>query len=522
MFSFTRRPSPIARDVDDNEKDEKLAADAVISASLEDDEHLASEGIDAETWHYTMDEIQNYEIDPELNARVLRKLDSRVLVLVFFMYLFSALDRGNLSNAQTDGMTKDLHFVGNQYNVMLSAFFVPFCTMAIPGALMTKRFGPHRMLPLYMIGWGSMAMLNAACKNYGGVVAVRMILGMFEGFFGPSLAVFLSLYYTRAEMGKRMAAWYSSAAISGAFSGLLSYGIFRIKSHLKGWQILFLLEGGLTLLTALISVLVLPPHPTKCKFLTKEEKKAAVMRLLKDASYKVNAPWDWNEVFLPLKDWKFYVWMAYALCYGTGASTASTFLAQILGRFHYSTVKTNLYTVAPNVVSAVTLWITVFSSDYFRERSLHLMTANSMTFVGCLALALLPVTNVHAGYAMCFLISMGAFTPTCIFHTWHNNNDPNENGRAFRTGVMTFAANAGGIVSANIFLQTEAPKYTRALIVSAAMEATGIFILICLRTYMWLDNRKRNKAQGVNWTTKDVPTAALHEGPKNPSFRHFL
>lgn len=45
-------------------------------------------------------------------------------------------------------------------------------------------------------------------------------------------------------MGKRMAIYYSSTALSGAFSGLLAFAIFRIKSeHIKGWQILFIIEG---------------------------------------------------------------------------------------------------------------------------------------------------------------------------------------------------------------------------------------------------------------------------------------
>ena len=57
-------------------------------------------------------------------------------------------------------------------------------------------------------------------------------------------------FYTRAELGKRMAAWYSMVAVSGAFSGLLAFGLFQVKSSLKGWQLLFLLEGGLTLVLA--------------------------------------------------------------------------------------------------------------------------------------------------------------------------------------------------------------------------------------------------------------------------------
>lgn len=38
---------------------------------------------------------------------------------------------------------------------------------------------------------------------------------------------------------------------------------------------------------------------------------------------------------------------------------------------------------------------------------------------------------------------------------------------------------------------------------------------------MTIENRRRNKAQNVSWQSKDVPTEALAEGPKNPMFRYF-
>lgn len=48
------------------------------------------------------------------------KFDLRILPMLACMYLFNALDKGNLGNAKTDGMDKDLNFKGNQYNTMLS------------------------------------------------------------------------------------------------------------------------------------------------------------------------------------------------------------------------------------------------------------------------------------------------------------------------------------------------------------------------------------------------------------------
>lgn len=41
------------------------------------------------------------------------------------MYLFSALDLENVSNAKPDHKNQDLGFMGNQWNLMLTMFFIP-------------------------------------------------------------------------------------------------------------------------------------------------------------------------------------------------------------------------------------------------------------------------------------------------------------------------------------------------------------------------------------------------------------
>jgi hypothetical protein len=61
-----------------------------------------------------------------------RKFDFRLLPVLAIMYLFNALDKGNLGNAKTDKMDVDLHFKNNQYNIMLSVFYVPYVLFALP------------------------------------------------------------------------------------------------------------------------------------------------------------------------------------------------------------------------------------------------------------------------------------------------------------------------------------------------------------------------------------------------------
>lgn len=71
-------------------------------------------------------------------------------------------------------MTVDLNFPSNGYGVMLSTFYITFSTLAIPGVMLTRKIGPRWTIPGYMIGWGSMAMFNAACTNFAEVLIVRL------------------------------------------------------------------------------------------------------------------------------------------------------------------------------------------------------------------------------------------------------------------------------------------------------------------------------------------------------------
>lgn len=98
---------------------------------------------------------------------------------------------------------------------------------------------------------------------------------------------------------------------------------------------------------------------------------------------------------------------------------------------------------------------TAYASDRARERGLPLASALALVIVGCLLLSTLPATGgggdtIGPAYFATFLITMGAYTPSCLFHAWHQCNDPSEDGRAFRVGSLTFLANTGGFVSANV------------------------------------------------------------------------
>ncbi|GMF75069.1 unnamed protein product [Aspergillus oryzae] len=307
---------------------------------------------------------------------------------------------------------------------------------------------------------------------------------------------------------------------SGAFSGLIAFGVFQIKENLPGWKYLFLIEGGATIIIATFAAWWLPLSGSKCHWFNEAESQVAQMRLLQDGSVRTTDRLSITEALGALLDWRVLVWAVSCFCFGVAQSSVSNFLPQMVALQGYSAVKTNLYTVAPYCVGTVVLWIIAKSSDHFRERSFHLAAALIITFIGYVILATVdPNTNKGVAYFACFLLAAGAFVPSSIFHSWHTNNVTHESQRAATVGFLVGSANCAGIPSSLSFKAETAPRYMPALIVNCVFLLVGACVVIGLGTWFRLDNRRRDKEQGVRLTAGDVATQNLVGGWKDPNWR---
>lgn len=52
----------------------------------------------------------------------------------------------------------------------------------------------------------------------------------------------LAIFYTKNEVGLRMAYWFGFAAVAGAFGGLIAFGVQQAHSSIANWRLLFIIE----------------------------------------------------------------------------------------------------------------------------------------------------------------------------------------------------------------------------------------------------------------------------------------
>ena len=158
---------------------------------------------------------------------------------------------------------------------------------------------------------------------------------------------YLTIFYKRDELAFRLATFYGSATIAGAFSGLVAFGVFQIDDpKVAGWKWLMIIEGGCTILLAAFALFWLPASPSTCPWFTKEEKVVAINRMLDDGSVTTDEKIDFRSSMQHIMNWRIMVYAVMAFAYGTAGAFVGNFTPQLVSRLGYSKVKTNLYTVA--------------------------------------------------------------------------------------------------------------------------------------------------------------------------------
>lgn len=93
------------------------------------------------------------KLDPSLERKLLLKVDLRVVPALWFLFLVSFVDRGNLGNAKIEGLEDSLGMTGNDYNVALQVFTISYVVFGLPANIVFKRYGP-KVLSIMMFAWG--------------------------------------------------------------------------------------------------------------------------------------------------------------------------------------------------------------------------------------------------------------------------------------------------------------------------------------------------------------------------------
>jgi hypothetical protein len=156
----------------------------------------------------------------------------------------------------------------------------------------------------------------------------------------------------------------------------------------------------------------------------------------------------------------------------------------------YSGVNATLMSVPPFVVGTVGLTIFVYSSDRFRERSLHTVAGMLLGLIGCAVMAASSDPKLRYGFAHVCL--SGVFAGGPLIAVWLAGNTPWKAARSFVLGLNGWA-NLAGVIAGQLFKGSYAPSYAYPLTVTMILTAVGMLGFVFVRVMYMLENRKRRK-----------------------------
>ena len=104
---------------------------------------------------------------------------------------------------------------------------------------------PHIYISLCVLSWGVVASLQSLTTSFGGLLVLRLLLGVSEAAFSPGVPFYLSHFYRRDELALRAGIQLSAAPLASSFAGSLAWLITWLgsASPIAPWRLLFLVSG---------------------------------------------------------------------------------------------------------------------------------------------------------------------------------------------------------------------------------------------------------------------------------------
>ncbi|KAJ9164655.1 MFS general substrate transporter [Coniochaeta hoffmannii] len=464
--------------------------------------------------------LQKYtkEERDQLELKLKRKIDLRLMPAIIIMYILNYIDRNNIAAAKLGGLYEDLHLKDVEFQTAVSILFVGYLLMQIPSNLFLNKIGkPAIYLPTCMIVWGMISAATAACKNAAGLLAVRFFLGFVEAAYFPGCLYYLSCWYRRSELGFRTAVLYSGALISGAFSGLIAAGITSGMDGTRGlraWKWLFIIEGVITIALAFAAFFILPNFPRTTSWLTEEERALAAWRLEDDIGEDdwIDSEHQtfWKGAKLAFMDIKTYVLMVLLFCI-VASGTVTNFFPIVVKTLHYNNINTLLLTAPPYVLAVITTYLNAMHADRTGERYWHITIP---LWVAIVAYIIAATTNhIAPRYLAMMLMPSSVYTGYVVALAWISNTMPRPPAkRAAALAFINAVSNTSSIYASYMYPASADPGYTVAFAVNCCTAFIAIVAATVLRFILVRLNRKLDAGIFVEGAINALPGEAAAHG----------
>ncbi|KAI8149791.1 major facilitator superfamily domain-containing protein [Fennellomyces sp. T-0311] len=429
-------------------------------------------GSDSPILMHDLNDQDDVWIDPKHEKAFLNRLDKRLLGFAMLGNMVKALDNSNLGSAFISGMEEELNITGLQYNWMTVLFMAGYLTMQIPSNMMLSKLRPSIYLPTLEIIWTVLTLAMACVQSVNGVYVIRVLLGLSEAGFYPGIVFLLGTWYTKRELGKRMALLTICGSLGNGMSGVVQAIMLKSMEGvlgISGWRWMFVFDACVTATLAWFGRFYLPDYPHNTRWLNNKERDIAMRRVDDDASSKLDGGLllatkqssTIGSVRKLIRNKYLYLfvlgWASLQLALG-----ASHVIGIVMRKVGFDAVTANLLTT-PCMLTTMTAGLcNGFISDRMRTRFWCILCPAIVGFFGLTMLSkfVQPFPFLYASF-VCMHAGLGS--TTSIVMTWASETISRDIGvRALAIATMNTSASIMWLWSPLVLWPvTDAPRYRK-------------------------------------------------------------
>ncbi|KAI5922343.1 allantoate permease [Camillea tinctor] len=491
--------------------------------------HSSEEISAAASARYLDENYQLFKDTQELDAseeevkKVVRKIDVRVVPILFMIYLLQYLDKNSINFANAYGLQKGTNLHGQDYSWLGSIFYFGYLVAQLPATILMQRLPIGKFVSYTTIVWGIILMTTPACTSFAGIATNRFLLGFTEAAVNPGFVLIMSIWYTSSEQPLRLEAYYCTNGLATMFGGLIGYAVGHITTGLARWMYVFLIFGALSLAQGIISLLLLPDVPATAQFLTPKERTIAIDRVARNKQGVKNQHFKKYQAIQCLKDPKTWILFVMAIGAQVPNSAITSFTSLIISSFGFDTLGTQYMQIPGGAIQFLALIIGgwVCSRWPRGSRCPTMIVANTICIIGAALLVKLPNENKWGRLValwLCFFQGLGfSMSLTMI-----SSNIAGSTKKQLTAAILFVGYCVGNIIGPQTFRDTEAPYYHSAYIAMLGGYTVKLVMILVLYVYMYLANRARDAAGDTD--EKAAVEAGMHDQTEldNKGFRYSL
>ncbi|KAF7313734.1 MFS general substrate transporter [Mycena chlorophos] len=470
--------------------------------------------------------VKTTQFSEEYNLKLRRKLDLLIPPLCAAVYFTQFLDKTSLNYASIMGFPIA---PGTNYNLISAGFYFGFLVFEFPTVYIAQKLRIAKYLGANIILWGIVLMLHAIPTSFGPFFALRFLLGMCECCVAPILILIISMvgslisafdeinlilslsqFYKKNEQASRISWFYVMNGCTQIFGGFVAYGIsFYSGTRLAPYKIIYILLGGLAIVVGICVLIWLPDSPVHARFLTKEERIAALERVRNDQGGTENKTIKREQIFEALLDIRTWLVVLSTILTSIPNGALSNYSNIIIKGFGYTAKQTLILNTPAGAIAAISTLFCGWYSDKKNERQTPIIMALIPTIVGMAMLVGLNNSG-NKGALLFGIYLIGTFgSSLSTIYAYNASNTSGYTKKVTINGLTLAFFAVGNIVGTQLFQPQDAPGYIPGKVAIMLLLCIQLFVSGLLRWVNLRLNRKKRAQlerlkQARGWTDEDV------------------